>query len=79
MDNLLYKRLGRSYCAPCFEETQGLLYPIDTDWDGCRALGREVAYCARCSSLTVGEKNPPGMEKFFAQYPEELPEHERIT
>lgn len=78
MESIIYKKFGERICTPCLDET-GKTYSVIPNAEAMRALGREFSSCDNCGMTAIGEPIPKQLQDFFNEYPEETPEHERIT
>lgn len=77
-DGVLYFQLGARICVGCYN-TRGVLVNITMDMGDSKALGREVRTCSQCGVISIGEPNPPKLQRFFNDHPEDPPEHERVV
>jgi len=78
IDSIIYKQLGVRICLQCYDDA-GIYVSVYLDMDDTKALMREVRKCERCGLLSVGEKVPDLLKKFFDDNPESPPDHEVIA
>lgn len=81
IDSIKYMRAGERFCVPCYM-LNGLnqLHSVLLNAEDTQALGREVFVCVTCKNMSIGEKIPEGLRKFFENFPEDdIPGEEKVA
>lgn len=71
IDSIKFKQLGVRVCIWCLNN-YGVETQVFLDLEDTRALGREVRVCYHCGLMSIGEKVPPSLKKFFDDLPPEV-------